>query len=295
MTVRNRGILVASALTLGFALLVSGCGADTPATPVVAKDSAYVALGDSYTSNPGPVNLADKTCLRSEQNYPHLLAAELNVSLTDMSCGAAKIADLTTPQKAGVAAQFDALSDKTKLVTVSIGGNDTGFSLIVQGGCLYLEKVRPRNGQSCEARTRTAVQRTFILFESSLTNAYRQIREKAPNARVIVVGYPQILGNSGSCAKYPADTGDIAYINELNTEVNDTVQAAARAAGFEYLDLSQASMDHGICSADPWIAGLPGVPGQAAPVHPFANEQRAVAALIKKLVGSRLNRSAAGV
>ena len=115
----------------------------TPTSAVAADNDDYVALGDSYTS--GPL-IPDQTgqplgCLRSDRNYPRLVAAALGLSLTDVSCSGADTNDMVNAQ--GVTPgpnppQFNALSADTDIVTLGIGGNDIGFSSIVTDCIAFL-------------------------------------------------------------------------------------------------------------------------------------------------------------
>ncbi|MDH3039159.1 GDSL-type esterase/lipase family protein [Streptomyces sp. TRM75561] len=120
------------ALALGAAAAVTLAGALAAAAPATAAPRPatplnYVALGDSYVSAPGVPDEIDAACARSSGNYPHLLAGKIKAQLTDVSCAGATTADLAAPQ--GTApAQFTALNRKTDLVTVTIGGNDIGFT-----------------------------------------------------------------------------------------------------------------------------------------------------------------------
>jgi len=93
----------------------------------------YVALGDSYAS--GPViapQLADPAgCLRSGRDYPHLVAQAIGLQLTDATCGGATTTDMTGPQTIAdglVGPQIDAVQPHTALVTLTVGGDDLGFS-----------------------------------------------------------------------------------------------------------------------------------------------------------------------
>ena len=267
-------------MATGLALVVAACGSSsTP--PNVATRGAYVALGDSYTAFPGTSATINVPCARSSTNYPHLLAAALHYALTDVSCSGAKTKDFTGSQKVGVGPQFAALTKATKLVTVSIGANNNLISSVLFLNCTYVRFENP-TGSPCRNQTATWAASAFTQLEPQLVSTYQAIRQRAPNARIIVVGYPQILGNSGACAKYQVAAGDVAYINELNTKLNATVEAAASKAGVEYLDIAQASMDHGICSASPWINGRTTIPGIALAMHPFAVEEQAVAALLEQ-------------
>src|SRR3954452_12891244 len=118
------------------ALLVAALMIALSATAAQAADE-YVALGDSYAAGPIiPAQLPPFGCLKSSNNYGHLAALQLGASpYRDATCSGAKTDHMTTAQ--GVTPgpnppQFDSLSPTTTLVSVTIGGNDIGFSSIAQ-------------------------------------------------------------------------------------------------------------------------------------------------------------------
>ena len=81
------------------ALVVPGTAAARK--PPIPPPQSYVALGDSYTAGPLiPLQETDPLgCLRSDHNYPHLVAAALSVSdFRDPSCSGAETDDMTMPQ-----------------------------------------------------------------------------------------------------------------------------------------------------------------------------------------------------
>jgi hypothetical protein len=110
------GLLLLALLALAAALPV----------PAAAVTNSYVALGDSYTAGPGilPQDTNFPGCLRSLKNYPHLVAADRNLQLTDVSCSGAKSDDMTQSQNVDPnpdpPPQFDALKATTKTVTITI-------------------------------------------------------------------------------------------------------------------------------------------------------------------------------
>ena len=105
------------------------------------------------------------------------------------------------------------------------------------------------------------------------------MRERSPDARIIVVGYPQIAPESGTCDALPLAAGDYAFVRQVNQGLSDAVRLGAADAGAEFLDLWGPSAGHDICSSDPWINGRV-TTGAAAAYHPFAVEQQAVADLL---------------
>ncbi|MDQ0380990.1 SGNH/GDSL hydrolase family protein [Amycolatopsis thermophila] len=256
--------------------------ATAPAANAATLD--YVALGDSYSAASGVLPAdpaASPLCLRSSRNYPHLIAAETGAHLTDVTCGAAETRHFTTAQYPGVPPQVDALDAGTDVVTMTIGGNDSGvfISAILacgSAGVLTLGQGSPCRdiyGSSFEDTVRT---KTY----PALVGALRAVRDRAPDADVAILGYPWILPATGGCFdKMPVAAGDVPYLRSLQTTLNDAVERAAEATGVTYVDLSEASEGHDACQAPDvrWIEPvLQG--GNPVVVHPNARGEAAMAA-----------------
>lgn len=276
---------VVAALTIA---VVAGCTPMKQERPKTGLEAGgqYVAIGDSYTAAPnvGDPTEDDPWCQRTVANYPHQVAARLEMKLVDASCGAAATENLLSPQKIGEASnppQIEALTGGTDLVTVSLGGNDGGFfarlaSCVVyagQPGSPCADQLGTRDQQKAQLdATRTQIQQNLV---SSL----RAITTAAPNARVLVVGYPQFAPETKSCKQFPLAPGDVAFVYELNVLLNKAVQAAAEQVELQYVDLVAATNKHDVCAKDPWVAGAT-PEGAAAPYHPYIDEQEAAAEAI---------------
>src|SRR5271165_556434 len=129
-----------------------------------AAGVSYVAMGDSYTSAPGvlPVELtAPPECGQSEVNYPHLVAAALKLSVTDVSCGGAKTENFTVAQYPHQPPQFDALTASTEVVSLGMGGNDHNLFATLVLGCTVTDAGRANLGAPCEKRFGAFVNKTF--------------------------------------------------------------------------------------------------------------------------------------
>jgi lysophospholipase L1-like esterase len=269
---------------------------DDPSEPAQDDQAApngeqYVALGDSYTAAPlVPSTDTADGCLRSDGNYPHLLAAELGYELTDVSCVGATTTSMIGVQQTrsgAQPAQFDALGRDTDLVTLGIGGNDVELFTTLFQECLPLAQDDP-DGAPCTERLEggpddllPAVRRVDGLVEAIVAG----IRQRAPQAEVVVVDYPQLLPAEGSCEAGALAAGDYPYVREVNAELSRAVMAGARAADAEVIDVLGMSRGRDVCSEDPWVNGIQTDPERALAFHPFAVEQEAVAAAIAELVG----------
>jgi lysophospholipase L1-like esterase len=242
-----------------------------------------VALGDSFTSAPlVPVTDVANGCFRSSANYPALVARALGAKLDDRSCGGAQIVHLGTSQYPEVPAQLTALKPDTDLVTIGMGGNDGGVFEKLTRECPRLRARDPR-GAPCEAAMTASGADVLLASLAStatrLTAALEEVHEKSPEARVLVVGYPQIVAARSRCTLLPLAAGDFAYAAKVNVALNDALRRAAQASGSTYVDVAREG-GHDICSDDPWVNGPVNDQQRAAAYHPFAEEQAAVAELV---------------
>jgi lysophospholipase L1-like esterase len=298
-----RRFLLAPALVpaLVVALLAGGCSDDEPsstpsaepppssATPsdaASASESApaatqYVALGDSYAAAPGvpPADTAPDAaaCFRSAANYAHLLAEAEGLELVDATCSGATSADVLDEQLASV-------TPTTELVTVGIGGND--FDLFTQliGSCIGAAQSDP-TGSPCTEAVSTDVTTTLPRIGENVGRVLDAVTAAAPEAQVVVVGYPTLLPPTGSCPdRVPLAAGDYPFVNEVTTGLSGQLRRAARQRGLTFVDLAGPSRGHDICSADPWVNGAATAPDGTIPFHPFSAEQEAAARLVARVL-----------
>jgi lysophospholipase L1-like esterase len=246
----------------------------------------YVALGDSYTSGPLIPDQAWSRCLRSSRDYPALVAAAIHpASRTDVSCEGATTASMTRPQVIlghAVASQFAALSRADTLVTVQIGGNDIGFtSIIVTCAILSLTDLF---GSPCAKHYTSGgidrLARATARAAPKVAAVLRGIHRRAPHARVLLVGYPDILpaGRHGCWPEVPFASGDIAYLRGVEKGLNRMLAAQAARHRAAYVDTYTGSIGHDACQRPgvKWVEGL--VPTSVAlSFHPNEAGERAMA------------------
>lgn len=212
----------------------------------------YVALGDSYSAASGvlpPDLTAPPQCLRSTANYPHVIAAVTGARLTDVTCGGADTGDYLASQYPGVAPQLDAVTRDTDVITMTIGGNDSGvfINAITQCGAAGLSTLG--QGSPCRDRYGSSFEDTIrSTTYPSLVQVLKAVRAKAPHAEIAILGYPSILPATGGCfPQMPVAVGDVPYLRGVQATLNDAVRRAARTAGVTYVDLSRASEGHDAC------------------------------------------------
>ncbi|PSM45045.1 GDSL family lipase [Streptomyces dioscori] len=293
---RHRATTVAAALT-GCALVIAS------GAPVAAHGGGpgggghngghgtrtdYAALGDSYTSGPLIPKQVDANCARSDRNYPSLVAAERKVStFKDVSCGGATTEHMWKAQGTNPP-QLNALQRGTDLVTVQIGGNDFGFGSII-GTCAQLS-AQDLKGNPCQRHYTTASgadQLTLKILDTApkLAAVLRAVHARAPHARVLVVGYPNLLPEDGSGCypSVPFAAKDFPYLRDTGKRLNLMMRVVAKLNHAEYVDTYGPTIGHDMCKppAVRWIEPLqPASP--AAPAHPNAKGEAAMAGAVLK-------------
>ncbi|WP_329009134.1 SGNH/GDSL hydrolase family protein [Micromonospora rifamycinica] len=278
------------AATRTAALVVATAGVlSTVAAPAHAAvpTGRYVALGDSYTSGPLIPTQVDRTCLRSNRNYPSLVAASAgSSSFVDVSCSGATTDDILFGDGGSSAAalppQLSAVTADTALVTVQIGGNDIGFSSIISD-CAQASFSSPL-GSPCKdlytAGGTDQLRARITATAPKVTAVLQAVRQAAPAARIVVLGYPAIVPDSGyGCwPVVPIAYQDVPYLRGVATTLNAMLAGAAAANGAGYADVYTPSIGRDTCksSGTRWVEGLlPENP--AAPFHPNARGEQGMA------------------
>lgn len=285
-------MLVAGGIGFGYYRSQRGSSAAPPAAPVPVPSGKYVALGDSYTSAPGTGRPAGGPpgCARSDDNYPHLVAARLRpASFVDVSCSGATTADLARPQRTNNGVnppQLDAVTPDTTLVTVGIGGNDLGFiGLLQQCGTQDPNAAPCRNRYTAGGRDRLSAR--IGTTAPKIAQVLTTIHDKAPDARVLLVGYPTVLPDGTGCWPFlPLVPADVAYVRDLAARFNDMLEAQAKAHQAGYVDTATPSKGHDLCqkAAVKWVEDL--VPSSpAAALHPNARGEQGMADAVLRVVG----------
>ena len=242
--VRIRQLLVA---VLAAAICALAFAAQAAAAPL-----RYVALGDSFSAASGvlpPDPTAPPQCLRSLRNYPHVIARSTGAQLTDVTCGAAETKDFFEPQYFGMAPQLDAVKSDTRLVTMTIGGNDSGVFIDAIVSCGTAGLLTLGQGSPCKDRYGSSFEDTIrTTTYPSLVRALRAVEARAPRARVAILGYPWIMPASGGCFdKMPVAAGDVPYLRGIQATLNDAIRRAAAATGTIYVNLNKVSDGHDAC------------------------------------------------
>lgn len=251
-----------------------------------------VALGDSYTAGlllPLAPGSEPFSCLRSTANYPTLVARALHArgDLRDVACDSAGVADMTTAESilGGTnPPQFNALGDNDSLVMLTLSGDDMGFSHVLDK-CMLLSLTDPK-GAPCQAfYTKGGTDQLAQLIAAEtpkMTAVLTQVRARAPRARVLLLGYPDLFPQSGGCwPLVPITNGDIAYLRATELRLNSMLAMAAAATGTTYVNTYGPTIGHDFCRK----TGVKDVEGLiptslAYSFHPNAKGQSVMAAQV---------------
>lgn len=242
---RRRRLLAAGLGALTTIGAATALGTSASALGSSGTATGYVALGDSYASGTGTRSyLPDGTsCQRSTYAYPSLDAAALGLSLDFRACSGATVADVTNTQLA-------ALSSGTGYVTISAGGNDAGFSSVLTT-C-----AQPSWMSNCPKAIDGAQSVITNTIPGRLASLYASIRAKAPNAKVIVVGYPRIFNGEDCNAFTWFSPTEEARLNAMADLLNSRTASAAAARGFTFVNPVPAFVGHAVCDSPEWLNGL---------------------------------------
>jgi lysophospholipase L1-like esterase len=208
-----------------------------------ASSSAYVALGDSYSSGVGAERYVAGSghCLRSRQSYVYQLGRDVS---SFRACAGATTGSV-------LSGQLGAFPAGTGLVTITIGGNDAGFVDVV-ASCLL--------GSPGKCSDRVARAERFVRegLPGRLRRVYDAIRRRAPDATVVVAGYPRLLARRPWCYDVgDVDDGEQRRLNEASDLLARTTAAEVRRhSGFRFVDVRQAFEGGGVCSSMPLIHGV---------------------------------------
>jgi lysophospholipase L1-like esterase len=234
----------------------------------------YVSMGSSYAAGPGvgTRDAASRGCDRSLSNYARTVAARHKLDLVDVACSGATTDNILRHGQHGFAAQVEAVTPDTRLVSILIGGNDIAYV-----GNLFGMSCRGSGGSACQVVDEDGVDRRLAALPASLDRVVAEVRRRAPGARIVLVGYlPAVpalpaLG-PGQCAALPLAPADAARMRDATARLRQAFEAAAARNRVELVAAAAIGARHEICAAAPYVTGYHPArePGWPAPVayHP---------------------------
>lgn len=256
-----------SSVLAAVALIVPAAVAAAPASAAPRSPVVYDALGDSYGSGYGVPPYGP--CGTSSAAYAVQIDGRMRIDLDDFAACAGATTDSLEND------QLWALDEDTDLVTVSIGGNDIGWGAVV-GACVA------GGDAACTGAVAATTENIEDTLPGLLRDTYSQIVAAAPDAHVVVTGYPRLFSPEYGTYFNASETEQHA-MNRGADLLNTVISGVAAEFGFQFVDVTKRFIGHGVNAPDPWILGLtdPGL------FHPNLSGYEAYAAAVTSAVNPR--------
>ena len=241
----------------------------------LSPGAKYVAFGSSFAAGPGvPSPLG--VCGRSDHNYAQLIAAALNLSLTDVSCNGATTDNIIDKPQNGAAPQIDALSPDTALVTVTIGGNDINFT----SSTFACAGTAP--SEHCTAKlNQAAINEAVRQLPAKLDAMFDAIQTKAPQATIVLVSYPRVFPiAAASCSELALSAEDSHYLAALGQQLEDIFVRTAASQQILIADAYVRAEGHGPCATAERLVNGAHVADTGIRFHPTAEGHSEMARLV---------------
>lgn len=274
-----------------------------PLTPIeAATRGGYVALGDSYSSGEGAyptppegtVERGAQRCHRSPKAYYSAVGGSFRFrgAVAQPACAGATVASVRNGQY-GQPSQLARLSPKTSLVTISVGGNDAGFSQVLTKCIVKVPLVTACRSQN------SAVTGRIPGIQANVTALLGEINRRAPSARIILVGYPRLFPEGPTTSEDTIGATDQRWLNAMARRLDDALRAAARTADqrinrahgpgtVEFADTYTAFAGHEIGTPTPYLNDLDldvrHLKARPASFHPNATGYHRLAELVNQQV-----------
>ncbi len=249
--------------------------------------ASYVALGSSFAAGPGLFPRETRSpllCAQSVLNYPHQVARDLGLDLVDRTCSGATTRHILEGGQFFQPPQIDAVGPETRLVTVTIGGNDFNF-----GGTLMTQRCSDPSLLvlllvSCKPWPEQKVRAGLAQASTNLRRIATEVHRRAPKARLIFVNYFRVVPDSGTCPGLGFDDATADRVRRLAATLHRITREAAAAGNASFVDLAALGQGHDACSTTPWINGAHPGGRLPAPFHPNLAGMTAAARAIEAVL-----------
>lgn len=229
-------------LSIALATTLTGLSAFAATSALASGPISYVALGDSYSSGDGAGNYSDGSCLQSANAYPVLWHNAHGGSFVNETCAGATTSDV-------INSELGSLSASTTLVSITIGGNDVGFASVMETCVLGSDS-------SCISAINQAEQQAQSTLPGSLDTVLSDIASRAPNAKVVVLDYPQFYDLAKSSTCIGLSTTKRTQLNQGASVLDSVISAAAGRHGDSFVDVTPFFAGHQICDSGSYLISV---------------------------------------
>lgn len=249
---RLRAIVVAVLLACGVQATVVSTPAVTAQTITIPAQGNYWAGGDSFASGRGSVepyayNSASNKCDRSPGSYPPLVAKALGLKLTSfVACAGATTTNVMHGMN-GERGQYDSLNGSTALATITVGGND------VKQAEMARRCILPFG--SCDQNS-AEYKETMSLIKDALParvdKAFGIMARQAPNAAILVVGYPYLIVPAGTACSNFTDSEKTA-VRSVISALNNALKASVQQVNTTSIANGRLTFVNPTATGSPWL------------------------------------------
>jgi len=271
MTVWKRMVAAATVVAAATATAVAGGGIGHAAP---GDGSRLVVFGDSIAAGTNMMIQPDeRDCMQGEGSWPTRVAQHMGVAGTDdfldASCWAGGVDSgngWVLSDQVRFAEGKGAVGEGTEVILIGLGINDSwgnsvdGLLPAVENCALDFINGCDR-GAGAAGRVPDPAALTAENYAARMSPVVDYLQYYAPNARIAVVGYPEMTPQRGDemCTTLlglpvtqPRGGGLVEYFDALD----DAQRGGAELMGLDFVDVRGAFDGHGPCSADPWVAGV---------------------------------------
>ncbi len=169
-------------------------------------------------------------------------------------------------------------------MTITIGGNDSQFVPIAK---FCFRKINCQNDEYANSGQTLQVWFNEHVRENVLPDliaTYQQIKSAAPNAAVVVVGYPLLTGTN-ACPDMPSfQDGELEFFRNAGIFLNQIIVQATVEAGVHFVSVNFDT--HEVCgTAAPWINPVEiFTKNREYGLHPTAQGQLVYAAAVSRFL-----------
>lgn len=149
------------------------------------------------------------------------------------------------------------LDENTTLVTISIGGNDARFAEIIQACVMVVNcSSSTLSGDSLPMPEATA-NRIANKVHDDVLDVLGAIHDRAPNAKILLMGYPKLFESSGGCLT--VGIGQWAWLAAASDQLTESLGRvvddfnAANTGVATFADPSPQFAGHNLCTSIPAI------------------------------------------
>ena len=236
------------ALAIAATVLISSSALAQP-----SGGAKYVSMGSSYAAGPGvgQSDAASGACARSRSNYAHLLAERRHLSLVDVGCSGATTEDILDRAQNGFAPQIEAVDGQTRLVTVTIGGNDLDYMTNLFG-----YSCRDTGG-NCGVTSDAEVDQRIAGLPQSLRKIVAEVHRRAPRTRLVLIDYLPVVPatDPADCAAVPLSPDDGARMRAVAVRLARVIGDVAAETHTILVKASLIGAGHDACALEPYVAG----------------------------------------